>query len=189
MNGRCLGDSFGKSTFFSPQGYKSLVDYTLVSDSFFSNISSLVVEPLIYLSDHCQVTTNIKMMHYTDKNSTGNSNYQWNYLPKSFKWKSTSSKDFRSALNTPHIKAKIDYFMSNRFPETKDGIENANRLLTNILCEAAKLSLPTSRKKGLRLISQKSGLISPVVKPEFYLNKQLIKLISIPQRPNLLKIR
>ena len=148
VTGRCLGDSFGKCTFFSPKGYKSLVDYTLVSDSFFCNISSLIIEPLTYLSDHCQVTTNIKMMHYTNKNSTGNSNYQWNYLPKSFKWKSTSSaKDFRSALNTPHIKAKIDYFMSNRFPETKDGIENANRLLTNILCEAAKLSLPASRKK------------------------------------------
>ena len=103
---------------------------------------------MTYLSDHCQVTTNIKMMYYTDKNSTGNSNYQWNYLPKSFKWKSTSSaKDFRSAPNTSHIKAKIDYFMSNRFPETRDGIENANRLLTNILCEAAKLSLPTSRIK------------------------------------------
>ena len=79
--------------------------------------------------------------------------------------------------------------MSNRFPETKDGIENANRLLTNILCEAAKLSLPTSRIKDLRLISQKSGLTNLVVKPEFYLNKQLIKLISIPQRPILLKIR
>ena len=43
-----------------------------------------------------------------------------NNLPKSFKWKNTSSaKDFGTALNTPHIKAKIDYFMSNRFPETK----------------------------------------------------------------------
>ena len=40
--------------------------------------------------------------------------------------------------------------MSNRFPETKDGIENANRLLTNILCEAAKLSLPTSRIKRFK---------------------------------------
>ena len=37
--------------------------------------------------------------------------------------------------------------LSNRFPETKDGIENANRLLTNILCQAEKLSFPTSRVK------------------------------------------
>ena len=28
-NGRCFGDSFGKCTFFSTQGNKSLVDYTL----------------------------------------------------------------------------------------------------------------------------------------------------------------
>ena len=33
-NGRCSGDSFGKCTFFSAQGHKSLVDYTFVSDSF-----------------------------------------------------------------------------------------------------------------------------------------------------------
>ena len=103
------------------------------------------------LSDHCQVTTNIKMMHYTNKSPTGNSYYQWKYLPKSFKWKNTSSaKDFISAINTPHIKAKIDYFMSNRFPEIKDGIENANKFLINILCEAAKLSLPTSRLKRVK---------------------------------------
>ena len=90
-------------------------------------------------------------MHYANKSPIGNSNCQWKYLPKSFKWKNTSSvKDFRSARNTPHIKAKIDYFMSNRFSETKDGIENANRLLTNILCEAAKLSLPTSRIKRVK---------------------------------------
>ena len=72
VNGRCLGDSFGKCIFFSPQGYKSLLDYTLVSDSFFSNISSLIVDPLTYLSDHCQVTTNIRMIHHTDKSCTGN---------------------------------------------------------------------------------------------------------------------
>ena len=101
MNGRCLGDSFGKCTFFSPHGYKSLVDYILVSDSFFSNISSLIIEPFTYLSDHCQVTTNIKMMHYTNKSPTGNSNYQWKDLPKSFTWKNTSAKDLRSSLNTP----------------------------------------------------------------------------------------
>ena len=190
MNERCLGDSFGKCTFFSLQGYKSLIDYTLVSDLCFSNISSLIVEPLTCLSYHCQVTTNIKMMDYTNKSPTCNSNYQWKYLTKSFKWKNTlSAKDFRSALNTPHIKAKIDYFMSNRFPETKDGTENANRPLTNILCEAAKLSLPTSRVKRIKTHKPKSGLTNPVVKPEFYLNKKLIKLLSIPQRPNLLKIR
>ena len=87
-------------------------------------------------------------MYYTNKSPTDNSDYQWNYLPKSFKWKNTSSaEDFRTALSTPHIKVKIDYFMSNKFPECKEEIENANRLLINILCEEVKLSLPTSRVK------------------------------------------
>ena len=91
------------------------------------------------------------MMHYTNKSPTGNSDYQWNYLLESFKWKNTSStKDFRTALNTPHVKTKIDYFMSNRFPESNKGIESGNRLLTNILREAAKLSLLTSRVKRFK---------------------------------------
>ena len=46
------------------------------------------------------------------------------------------------------MKTKIDYFMS--VPEIKEGIDNANRLLTNILCEAAKVSLPTSRVKRFK---------------------------------------
>ena len=153
VNGRCLGNSFGKCTFFFSIEIQKLI---LASGSLFSNISSLIVESLTYLNDHCQVTTDIKMMHYTKMSPTGNSDCQWNYLSKSFKWKNTSSaKDFRTALNTAHIKVKIDYFMSNRFPETKEGIENANRLLTNILCEAAMLSLPTSSLKRLGPISQK----------------------------------
>ena len=47
-NGRCSGDSFGKCTFFSAQGHKSLVDYILVSDSFFNNIGSLFVKPNMF---------------------------------------------------------------------------------------------------------------------------------------------
>ena len=35
-DGRCLGDSFGKCTFFSCQGGKSLIDYSIVSDFFSS---------------------------------------------------------------------------------------------------------------------------------------------------------
>ena len=56
INGRCLGDSFGQCTFFR-QGVKSLIDYTVTSDFFFDKISGLIIKPLTYFSDHCQVVT------------------------------------------------------------------------------------------------------------------------------------
>ena len=59
INGRCFRDSFGKYTFFSSDNKKSTVDYSIVSDHFFENISSFLVKPLSYLSDHCQAVTNI----------------------------------------------------------------------------------------------------------------------------------
>ena len=55
-----LGTLWESVHFFSTQGNKSLVDYTLVDDSFFKNLDSLIVKPLSYLSGHCQVVTSIK---------------------------------------------------------------------------------------------------------------------------------
>ena len=66
--------------------------------------------------------------------------------------------------------------MSNRFLETKDGIENTNRLLTNILCEAAKLSLPTSMVKRFKAHKPKKWFNKSCSKARVFLNKQLIKL-------------
>ena len=145
-NGRCSGDSFGKCTFFSVQGHKSLVDYTLVSDSFFNNIGSLFVKPLNYLSDHCQVVTSIKILKKHGEMHS-KSNYTWKNLPKYFKWDSQCSPiDYSNALNTPHINSKIENFLLSSFSVSKEGIEQANKTLTDIMCEAAKLSLPLCKR-------------------------------------------
>ena len=118
-NGRCFGDSLGKCTFFSTQGNKSLVDYTLVDDSFFKNLDSLIVKPLSYLSDHCQVVTSIKFNNKYEKPAV-NTDYQWVSFPKFFKWNSqTSPKEYLDALNSPHYRSKIENFTSAIFPETE----------------------------------------------------------------------
>ena len=126
------------------------------------------------------------MMHDTHKSPTGNSNYQWKYLPKSF---TSSAKDFRSALNTPHIKAKIDYFMSNRFSETKDGIENANRLLTNILCDAARLSLPTSRLKRFKTHKPKKWFNKSCSKARVLFKQAANKADKYPSETQLIEVK
>ena len=59
LNGRTLGDSFGKVTYHSYNG-ASIVDYCLCSSSFLSKILSFRVEDFHpNLSDHCPTTVNI----------------------------------------------------------------------------------------------------------------------------------
>ena len=144
VNGRCLGDSFGRATFVSPVGGKSLIDYTITSDSFFNNINSLVVKPLTHISDHCQVITNINTLMNLDlQNPSSSCNYKWKNLPKAFQWKKESAEAYKAALNNSKIKEKIHYFKTEQFPENSKGVEQANSIITEILCKAANLSLPT----------------------------------------------
>ena len=60
INGRCLGGLFWPMYFFG-QGAKSLIDYTVTSEVFFHKISELIIKPLTYFSDHCQVVINISI--------------------------------------------------------------------------------------------------------------------------------
>ena len=60
-NGRTIGDLFGKKTCFQYNG-SSLVDYVICSKNLLSYIQFLKVFPLLpHLSDHCQISYNIKI--------------------------------------------------------------------------------------------------------------------------------
>ena len=76
INGRCLGDYFGQCTFFR-QGAKSLIDYTVTSDFFFNKISGLIIKPLAYFSDHCQVVRNISIPTDAKDDFSHKSTYKW----------------------------------------------------------------------------------------------------------------
>ena len=78
LNGRKSGDTFGKPTFYSHDGSSSCIDYIIISDEFFQSISSFVVQPQIPISDHCVITswlkvsgTNINLQNQPDDN------YKW----------------------------------------------------------------------------------------------------------------
>jgi hypothetical protein len=59
LNGRTLGDTAGKATFFNHNGV-SIDDYCICSSSFLSNIVNFQVEEFIpNLSDHCPITVNV----------------------------------------------------------------------------------------------------------------------------------
>ena len=60
LNGRTLGDSFGKPTFHGKHG-TSLIDYIICDQDLIQNIKNFVVKPPTYLSDHSQIVTWIRM--------------------------------------------------------------------------------------------------------------------------------
>jgi hypothetical protein len=59
LNGRSLGDSFGKPTSHSQKG-SSVVDYIICGQELTQTIENFIVKPPTYLSDHSQLVTWIK---------------------------------------------------------------------------------------------------------------------------------
>ena len=60
INGRKIGDSFGKPTYFSSEGSCSAIDYSIISENFFHQVPSLIVKPQSLISDHCQIVSWLK---------------------------------------------------------------------------------------------------------------------------------
>ena len=59
LNGRTLGDSFGRPTYHGKNGI-SLIDYAICDQDFRRSVENLVVKPPTYLSDYSQIVTWIK---------------------------------------------------------------------------------------------------------------------------------
>ena len=151
LNGRKEGDSFGNSTFSNHKG-SSVVDYAIVSDQFFSEVTGFTVKPQTILSDHCQLVTwfNSPLISKRKEEST----YDWIPLPRKFKWLTNSKSTFTRALREKNIQEKIQNFLTYDFSKTTD-VDRANTLFTNIIISAADMSLPVS--KGNKRKCHKKG--------------------------------
>ena len=157
LNGRKLGDSFGKPTFFSNEGCPSTIDYAIISDMYLHQVSSFTVKPQRSLSDHCQIITHIKTP--SDVRTTTNQNRLKEKLIKllpNFHWSSESNVIFKAALNTPVCLNKLTDFMNRNFKLSSNGTEEANKQHTEILLTAAKMSLNLkSKPKSISTLKQK----------------------------------
>ena len=182
-NGRCLGNSFGKCTFFSCQGGKSLIDYSVVSDFFFQHLNCLIIKPLTHLSDHCQSVTVINTLEDLGTSFSSNSTYQWKKGPNLFHWKKDSPEAHKAALHNKKIREKIENFMMSKFPENSDGVNQANNKLREIMFKAAKLSLTTKRhvKKYKTQKPPKNGLLRSVKMQGHLLRSQPMLLTETHQ--------
>ena len=147
LNGRKLGDSFGKPTFFSNEGCPSTIDCAIISGMYFHQVSSFTVKPQSSLNDHCQIITRIKVP--LDVRTTNISKQTKNNPTKplpNFHWSSESNVNFKAALNTPVCLNKLTDFMNRIFKLLSNSIEEANKQRTEILITAAKMSLNLKSK-------------------------------------------
>ena len=157
MNGRKSGDTFGKPTFYSHDGSSSCIDYIIISDEFFQSISSFVVQPQIPISDHCIITSRLKVSGTNiNLQNQADDNYKWTKLASNFHWNNRSSVELKSALKSDRISLMISNFLNTEFEKSENGIEEANKAFTEILVSSAKMSLSYKRfSNNKRTINKK----------------------------------
>ena len=141
MEGNWVTPLANPPSFLMKSALASTIDYAIISDMYFHQVSSFTVKPESSLSDHCQIITRIETP--LDIRTTNKSKQIKNNLTKllpNFHWSSESNVNFKGAFNTPVCLNKLTDFMSRNFKLSSNDTEEANKQLTEILQTAAKMS-------------------------------------------------
>ena len=148
LNGRILGDSLGRPTFHGKNG-TSVVDYIICNQSLLQNTKHLVVKPPNYLSDHSQVVAWFDIQRNITNTTNHEDKTQSNVekLPLQYIWTHDSKDAFIKSLKSNEIKEKLEKFLNNDFPDSKDGINQCVTEFQTIILEASRTSLKVNRKK------------------------------------------
>ena len=108
MNGRVLGDTFGKFTCYTPNG-ASTVDYVLLSESVLDQILYMKVSNFLpTLSDcHCMLEWSLCAKYCTEPN---NSDVCTHEMSPGFIWSDDSRELFKKALESDEIQHDSIHF-------------------------------------------------------------------------------
>ena len=143
LNGRALGDSTGKYTCHQPGG-SSVVDYGIVEDELFHKINYLRVhEYQPELSDHCQLSTQIKTWYkFTDTKLTLKN------MPPKYTWNNESKQMFSLALQAPNSQEKIDSFLNNPTQDTNVLAGDLEEIIISAANNSLKIKRNQTSKKN-----------------------------------------
>lgn len=146
LNGRIIGDLFGKYTCYKPVG-ASVVDYAIMSEGALNQVLYFRVNDFIpTLSDcHSKIEWKMSALYTTAEN---NNNEEVFPMLCNYKWSDDSSEKFQAALSSVDIQNMIHDFETCNIENSLSSINNASKQLTDILVETADKSLrrPTKRK-------------------------------------------
>jgi hypothetical protein len=136
LNGRTLGDSFGKPTSHSKNG-SSVVDYIICDQELTQSTENFIVKPPTYLSDHSQLVTWIKRAS-THVSLSETAHTQQPKTHKSFQ---------------TQIQQKLQYLINSNPSPSKEGVDRFASKVEDVIMHAAKKSMKIKKKKYRNNIS------------------------------------
>ena len=141
LNGRHDGDPWGAFTHYNKNKGASTVALAVISDSLSRDIKIFYVLPQLELSYHCKIV--VQITNIKQASSPVNCKYNWNELPRGYKWQDSSQSAFKEAFNSLEIQNHIG---ECRQLLEAGLIESTAKKIQEILITAANKSL--DRQKG-----------------------------------------
>ena len=155
LNGRVLGDAFGKYTCFTPQGC-SVVDYVIVSEGILDQILYFCINDFVATISDCHCILEWKLSSRYQNNCAFNDvelyDKSSNYI-----WSDESAVKFQSALLSPDIQTK--YFNNFFIDGSLYTVDSASMELSNIMLNAAEKCLKRNPCKSSKNKREKNGLM------------------------------
>ena len=144
VNGRKLGDPFGKFTCFQWNGH-SVADYLITSHDLFNQIRiSKVGEFIPWISDHCPITFELEINSCPEKNENREKNSTLS-SPKCFIWSNEGLTKFRNALESPNIQGKLNSILALDDTNPNQIVGTLSELLIDV---AEKVKIKKAKKSS-----------------------------------------
>lgn len=148
VNGRCIGDFFGKYTCFNTHG-QSTVDYLITNENFLNQILYFEVSDFLstFSDCHCKISWSILAKFQIKENSQT----KIHKAPLNYRWNEKSALKFQNILASDESQKKIRKFTEQDVKESPDStcINKLADDLNEIFISTAKLSLskPSNKKR------------------------------------------
>ena len=146
LNGRVLGDAFGKYTCFTPQGC-SVVDYVIVSEGILDQILYFCINDFVATISDCHCLLEWELSSRYQNNCAFNDVELYDKSPN-YIWSDESAVKFQSALLSPEIQAKIENFNKCFIDGSQYSVDSASMELSNIMLNAAEKCLKRNPYKS-----------------------------------------
>lgn len=131
LNGRTIGDLFGKFTSYNYGGCAT-VDYVLAEERLLSKVSKFKVHEISALSNHCLLSYSIQSNYFISKMTT-----KLDSLPVKFIWTDNSKVSFQTNITNKESKNKLQNYLTKKFINTEEAVTD----IQNIIISAAEKSL------------------------------------------------
>ena len=147
LNGKSLGDLTGDFTCHTPCGSRT-VDYFIASRSLSKFIYSMKVHYLNIYSDHCMLSTRIKIGSTlgNDEDSCSDDSFVNCFAPDMYIWSESSKTKFQEAFSSLDIQNRLNK-LDSMIQSSENDVNNLVKAITDVITCAGDMSLLRKRIK------------------------------------------